>query len=168
VAIAGRRGIRRKRGSGTIGRGGQKEPLRPVNAGGPQSNPPRRRPPFRIYAYTAREWDPEINLYYYRARYYDPKVGRSISEDPIGFEGGVNFYAYVGGNPTNVMDPSGRFAWGGGAGLTGGFTLIPLSPIAPALVGIFDVDCYIVGDLQGNTGILCCGGIGLGVGGGVD
>jgi RHS repeat-associated protein len=34
------------------------------------------------YAYTAREWDPEINLYYYRARYYDPKVGRFVSEDP--------------------------------------------------------------------------------------
>ena len=27
-------------------------------------------------------------LYYMRARYYDPSVGRFISEDPIGFEGG--------------------------------------------------------------------------------
>ena len=32
-------------------------------------------PSYGIYAYTAREWDPEINLYYYRARYYDPRWG---------------------------------------------------------------------------------------------
>ena len=41
-----------------------------------------------IKAYTGREWDPETGLYYYRARYYDPKVGRFISEDPIGFAAG--------------------------------------------------------------------------------
>ncbi len=41
------------------------------------------------YAYTGREWDAEAGIYYYRARYYDPKIGRFISEDTIGFEGGV-------------------------------------------------------------------------------
>ncbi len=60
------------------------------------------------YAYTAREWDPETNLYYYRARYYDPKVGRFISEDPIGFAGGdANFFAYVGNSPASRIDPAG-------------------------------------------------------------
>ena len=59
------------------------------------------------YAFTGREWDPETGLYYYRARYYDPKIGRFISEDPIGFEGGVNFYGYVRGNPVNYFDPTG-------------------------------------------------------------
>jgi RHS repeat-associated protein len=59
------------------------------------------------YAFTGREWDPEIGLYYYRARYYDPKVGRFISEDPIGFAGGMNFYGYVHGNPTGHLDPFG-------------------------------------------------------------
>lgn len=49
----------------------------------------------------------ETGLYYYRARYYDPKVGRFISEDPIGFVGGVNFYAYVNGNPASFVDPLG-------------------------------------------------------------
>ncbi len=44
-----------------------------------------------------------------RARYYDPATGRFISEDPIGFEGGLNLYAYVGGNPINYNDPSGLF-----------------------------------------------------------
>jgi|GEM_PF-3364898 len=47
-------------------------------------------------------------LYYMRARYYDPEVGRFISEDPIGFEGGtVNLYEYVGNNPVNRKDPFG-------------------------------------------------------------
>ena len=64
-------------------------------------------PSYGIYAYTGREWDPEVGLYYYRARYYDPKVGRFIGEDPISFEGGVNFYSYVHSNPTNFVDPAG-------------------------------------------------------------
>jgi RHS repeat-associated protein len=58
-------------------------------------------------AFTGREWDAEAGLYYYRARYYDPKIGRFISEDPIGFKGGINFYAYVRNNPVNRVDPSG-------------------------------------------------------------
>ena len=59
------------------------------------------------YTFTGREWDPETGLYYYRARYYDPKIGRFLSEDPIGFKGGGNFYAYVNDNPVNWTDPSG-------------------------------------------------------------
>jgi RHS repeat-associated protein len=59
------------------------------------------------YAYTGREWDPETGLYYYRARYYDPKIGRFISEDPIGFEGGVNYYEYAASSPVANTDPFG-------------------------------------------------------------
>ncbi len=50
---------------------------------------------------------PEYANKYYRARYYDPKIGRFISEDPIGFAGGANFYAYVSANPVNRLDPFG-------------------------------------------------------------
>ncbi len=59
------------------------------------------------YAFTGREWDPETSLYYYRNRYYDPETARFLSEDPIGFAGGNNFYAYVGNNPINFFDPLG-------------------------------------------------------------
>ena len=44
---------------------------------------------------------------YYRARYYDPSAGRFLSEDPIEFAGGVNFYRYISNNSTNFRDPLG-------------------------------------------------------------
>jgi RHS repeat-associated protein len=44
---------------------------------------------------------------YYRARYYDPSTGRFLSEDPMDFEGGVNFYAYVSNSPVELNDPFG-------------------------------------------------------------
>jgi len=44
---------------------------------------------------------------YYRARYYDPNIGRFLSEDPRDFDGGINFYAYVGNDPANWLDPFG-------------------------------------------------------------
>lgn len=51
-------------------------------------------------------------FYYMRARYYDPGVGRFISEDPIGFEGGdVNLSAYVRNNPMMGIDPFGLDIW---------------------------------------------------------
>jgi RHS repeat-associated protein len=59
------------------------------------------------YRYTGREWDGETGLYYYRARYYDPSIGRFISEDPIHFNGGINFYRYADNAPTNWTDASG-------------------------------------------------------------
>ena len=59
------------------------------------------------YAFTGREWDSETGLYYFRARYLDSKIGRFISEDPIGFKAGVNFYAYVSNNPLSKTDPFG-------------------------------------------------------------
>jgi RHS repeat-associated protein len=47
------------------------------------------------------------NLDYYCARYYSPQLGRFISEDPIGFAGGINYYAYALNSPTNFTDPFG-------------------------------------------------------------
>lgn len=46
-------------------------------------------------------------LYYYRARYYSTELQRFVSEDPIRFKGGINFYRYVGNIPTTFRDPLG-------------------------------------------------------------
>jgi uncharacterized protein RhaS with RHS repeats len=43
----------------------------------------------------------------YCARYYDPTTGRFLSEDPIGYSGGRNFYNYVGNSSPNCLDPAG-------------------------------------------------------------
>jgi RHS repeat-associated protein len=58
------------------------------------------------YQFTGREND-GTGLYYYRARYYSPQLQRFVSPDPIGLSGGINFYAYVNDEPTNLTDPTG-------------------------------------------------------------
>ena len=63
------------------------------------------------FQYTGRELDGETNLYYMRARYFDPQTGRFLSEDPLGFSVGVNFYGYVLNNPVNLIDPVGLAPW---------------------------------------------------------
>ena len=42
-----------------------------------------------------------------RNRQYNPTLGRFMQTDPIGIAGGVNLYAYVGGDPVNAVDPWG-------------------------------------------------------------
>ena len=64
------------------------------------------------FQYTGREND-VTGLYYYRARYYDPAKSRFLSEDPIGLAGGINTYAYVGGNPVIYRDPLGQNPYAG-------------------------------------------------------
>jgi RHS repeat-associated protein len=67
-----------------------------------------------FFRYTAREFDTETNLYFYRARYYDPQTGRFLSEDPLGFSVGNDFYPYVLNDPLNLIDPAGLGPWGWG------------------------------------------------------
>ncbi len=66
----------------------------------------------------------------YRARYYDSSAGRFLSEEPIQFGGGPNFYVYVGNGPIGRIDPLGldwltnlsNFSAGAGSVLSFGLT----------------------------------------------
>ena len=58
--------------------------------------------------FPGQQFDGETGLYYNNARYYDPTVGRYISSDPVGLQGGVNTYAYGLQSPVVYTDPSGK------------------------------------------------------------
>jgi RHS repeat-associated protein len=52
-------------------------------------------------------YDTETGLSYNYYRDYDPSIGRYVQSDPIGLRGGLNTYAYVGGNPIMAFDSLG-------------------------------------------------------------
>ena len=52
-------------------------------------------------------YDNESNLHYNYHRDYDPQAGRYVQSDPIGLDGGMNTYSYVGGNPLSHVDELG-------------------------------------------------------------
>jgi len=58
--------------------------------------------------FPGQQLDATTGLHYNYFRDYDPATGRYLETDPIGLGGGVNLYAYVGGNPVNRVDRDGR------------------------------------------------------------
>jgi len=61
-----------------------------------------------LFLFTARPFDADTGLQNNLNRWYDASVGRWLSEDPIGFNGGDgNLYRYVGNCPTVSRDAVG-------------------------------------------------------------
>ena len=80
--------------------------------------------------YCGYRFDSETELYFVRNRTYNAVLGRWIQRDPIGYQGGINLYEYVGGMVGFMADPMGLWwtYWNNpltnliGAGLYNGYT----------------------------------------------
>jgi len=61
--------------------------------------------PFR---FSSEYFDDETDLVYYNYRYYSPRLGRWLSRDPIGEDGGLNLYAMCNNNVISCVDYLGQ------------------------------------------------------------
>lgn len=84
-----------------------------------------------LYRFSTKRMDPLTGMYDFGFRWYDPSLQRWINEDPLGEEGGLNLYGFVGNNPISDFDPFGwsdfnrpphsiSFPAGGGSSVTYG------------------------------------------------
>ncbi len=66
-------------------------------------------PNFQPFYFAGGIYDTYTKLTRFGARDYDTETGRWTAKDPIGFAGGLtSLYDYVGGDPVNFVDVSGR------------------------------------------------------------
>jgi len=101
--------------------------------------------------HTARPYDSDSQLQNNLNRWYDARVGRWLSEDPVGFAAGDgNLYRYVANDPTVCLDSSGNLVRGVLIG--GGFSF--------AAGGYIYVFC--VSDHLGNAAVILAPRLALG------
>jgi RHS repeat-associated protein len=65
--------------------------------------------PFGYKAQWGYYTDEETKLILCSYRYYDPMMGRFITRDPIGYDGGINLNSYVNNSPIQLSDPLGLY-----------------------------------------------------------
>jgi RHS repeat-associated protein len=88
--------------------------------------------PYRWRGIWGYYWDTNMEIYLLGLRWCDPRIGRFITQDPIGFNGGdANLFRYSQNRPVDWADPSG-------------------------LITYADAECEEVGRWVNPTGQLCC------------
>ena len=101
------------------------------------------------FGYAGMFYHKGSGLYLTQYRVYDPETARWLSRDPIGEDGGLNLYGYVGGEPTLLNDPTGQCP-------------ICLLMLAGAAEGaIIDLGLQLAGN-GGNWSCVDWGDVGLG------
>ncbi len=124
--------------------------------------------------YPGQRYDAASGLNYNYFRDYESGTGRYVQSDPIGLEGGVSTYAYVGGNPISRVDPLGlldvnairflggeyrgqvRFTvtfYGHGSGLLRDSKSFLTSRLPPYARGVVKLTDYLKGDPAGVSSI---------------
>jgi len=107
----------------------------PFGRSAPNTNPDSDGTSFAFNLRFAGQYhDAETGWHYNVHRYYDPTTGRYLESDPIGLNGGISTYSYVGAAPLTATDPLGlwiiKFSYYAGYGgefyfgkdpVTGGF-----------------------------------------------
>jgi RHS repeat-associated protein len=84
------------------------------------------------FKYAGKALEAITGLYDYAARWYDPRLGRFLSQDPLGWAAGqTNAYAYVGNSPVNFTDAT---------GLAAASEYRPTVPVVPPFVGKY-IEC---------------------------
>ncbi len=78
------------------------QPRRPVKA--------EQRRPSLHFSTRGADYDSSDQLLYLRNRFYSLPLARFVTEDPSHLGGGLNVYAYVGGDPISSIDPWGLLA----------------------------------------------------------
>jgi RHS repeat-associated protein len=104
--------------------------------------------------YTSREND-GTGLYYYRARYYDATGKVMLSDDPAGFEAGLNKRVYVNNAPTEFSDPGGELPIVPLAMMYGRCVAQCMAHRAASEALFGDIGCFDVGDNAKDCALDC-------------
>jgi RHS repeat-associated protein len=109
------------------------------------------------FGYTGQVWVPELGLWYYKARFYSSALGRFYQTDPVGYADQNNLYAYVGNDPLDHTDPTGKLdpssaaaralIAAGETDAAGGGPENPAADVAAVVVG---VSVFIYGVASGD------------------